>query len=101
MSCTFLCSKINLEDGGLDGDGGLAAGQRLEEGVEGGGVAVALDDVGAGADEGHDLGAHRLALLVRQDAPHPREKVEPHVFRQPAKKWACVFGAFIFPEFCE
>ena len=72
-----------LEDGGLDGDWGLAPGQGLQEGVEGGGVAVSLDDVRPTADERDHLGADRLALLVGQDAPHPGEEVEPHVLGQP------------------
>lgn len=54
-----------LHDGWPDGDGRLALGEGLREGVEGRRVAVLLYDMRPGAQEGDDLTGNALQTMAR------------------------------------
>jgi hypothetical protein len=63
-----------LQDCRFDGNGRLAVGKSLDEGVERARVAVFLEDVSAGTDERDELGGKRLALSLAQDCPDLRKQ---------------------------
>jgi hypothetical protein len=63
-----------LQDCRFDGNGWLAVGKSLDEGVERARVAVLLEDVSAGTDERDELGGKRLALSLAQDCPDLRKQ---------------------------
>ncbi len=74
-----------LQQRRLDEDWWLALGKSFHESFQGAGLTVFLDNVVAGADEGHDLGREHVALAVGQDAPRPWEEVDPRRGRHTAR----------------